>query len=130
MGQVEAVLRKYTDRLNKEKERATLTKVLEAGRAALWALVYGATAAAVDETVVEDAPVEEVAVEDVKSVESLGTTGGIKPSREVSDAEIKAAEERAKAEVKAIATAEAAAITAKASTIEVEAIRKATSSSP
>ena len=63
-GAVEAVLRKHTDRLNKEKERATLSKVLDAGRAALWALVYGQSAAApVEELPVEAAPVEAAPVE-------------------------------------------------------------------
>lgn len=63
MGQIEAILRKHTDRLSREKERAGLVKVLEAGRAALWAVMYGATPATVEESPVEEARVEEAAAE-------------------------------------------------------------------
>lgn len=58
MGQIEAILRRFGDRLRKERERATLLKVQEAGRAALWALVTGvegsAAAASDDEQATED----------------------------------------------------------------------------
>lgn len=75
MGQVEATLRKFGDRLLKERERASILKVQEAGRAALWSLVPGLQAAVTAEAEAADtsATADAVKAEEAVKAEAVKT---------------------------------------------------------
>lgn len=103
MGLIEGTLRKHSDRVGKERERAGLAKLEAAGKAALWALVTG-----VSGTVVLEESAESVEVSEVKeSAEVKESTGAVASAELAGTGGVKAPASTAELSAEAVELAKA-----------------------